>query len=74
MAALILALRIATGHIHAVNCPLAYAGKMQSCDSNVLQIGTVVLSLASAAGGPLLGLFATPDGKPPVASATSKVK
>ncbi len=72
VAALILALLIATGQIHAANCPLAHEGKTQSCDSNVLQIGTVVLSLASAAGGTLLGLFATPDGKPPVASATAK--
>lgn len=72
--ALILALLIATGKIHANGCPLAKAGKTQSCDSNVLQIGTVVLSLASAAGGTLLGLFATPDGKPPVASATATAK
>jgi hypothetical protein len=71
--AVALALLIATGQIHAANCPLADAGKTESCDSNVLQIGTVVLSLASAAGGTLLGLFATPDGKPPTASTTSLV-
>ena len=74
VAALGLALLIATGHVHAAKCPLAHAGKTQNCDSNVLQIGTVVLSLASAAGGTLLGLFATPDGKPPMAGAAAKGK
>jgi hypothetical protein len=59
-----LALFISTGTIHAVACPLAAHGKTQGCDSNVLQIGTAALALASAAGGTLIGLFATPDGKP----------
>jgi hypothetical protein len=59
-----LALFISTGTIHAAACPLAAHGKTQGCDSNVLQIGTAALALASAAGGTLIGLFATPDGKP----------
>jgi hypothetical protein len=59
-----LSLFISTGTIHAVACPLAAHGKTQGCDSNVLQIGTAALALASAAGGTLIGLFATPDGKP----------
>jgi hypothetical protein len=70
--ALWLAMEIARGSIHPDNCPLAHEGKTQGCDSNLLQVGTVLLSLASAAGGTLLGLFATPDGKPPTSSATSK--
>jgi hypothetical protein len=72
IAALALAMLISSGTIHAASCPIASAGKTQSCDSNMLQIGTAVLALASAAGGTILGLFATPDGKPPVPSAASK--
>jgi hypothetical protein len=62
--ALALALLISTGTIHAARCNLANGGKTQGCDSNLLQVGTAMLTLASAAGGILLGLFATPDGKP----------
>jgi|GEM_PF-3736190 hypothetical protein len=69
--ALWLAMEIAQGNIHPAKCLLASGGKTQECDSNLQQIGTVLLSLASAAGGTLLGLFATPDGKPSSASATS---
>jgi hypothetical protein len=72
--ALWLAMEIAQGNIHPAHCPLAKEGRTQGCDSNLQQIGTVLLSLASAAGGTLLGLFATPDGKPSVASATSTGK
>jgi hypothetical protein len=71
--ALWLAIEIAQGNIHPANCPLANEGKTQGCDSNLQQIGTVVLSLAAAAGGTLLGLFATPDGKSPSAGTTSQV-
>jgi hypothetical protein len=69
--ALVLALLISSGTIHAAGCPIAAGGKTQNCDSNLLQVGTAVLALASAAGGTLLGLFATPDGKPMGASAAS---
>jgi hypothetical protein len=71
LGALALALAISTGALHAVKCPLAHNGKTQACDTNLLNIGTVVLSLASAAGGTLLGLFATPDGKPSAAGTVS---
>jgi hypothetical protein len=71
--ALWLAIEIAKGNIHPANCQLAKEGKTQGCDSNLQQIGTVVLSLASAAGGTLLGLFATPDGKSPSAGTASQV-
>jgi hypothetical protein len=73
--AFVLAGLISSGQIHAAGCPIASGGKTQSCDSNLLQIGTAVLALASAAGGTLLGLFATPDGKPaPVGAASSGSK
>jgi hypothetical protein len=62
--AFVVALLVSKGTIHAVGCPIASAGKTQGCDSNLLQVGTALLSLASAGGGTLLGLFATPDGKP----------
>ena len=70
--ALALALIISLGVLHPSNCPLAAKGKTQDCDSNLLQVGTAVLSLASAAGGTLLGLFATPDGKPAAPATASK--
>jgi hypothetical protein len=57
--------------MHAAKCNLANGGKTQGCDSNLLQVGTAMLTLASAAGGILLGLFATPDGKPAPVTPTS---
>jgi hypothetical protein len=67
-----LAYLISAGILHAQACALAANGQTQRCDSNLLQVGTVALSLASAAGGAILGLFATPDGKPASAPTAGK--
>ena len=70
---LYLALRISSGDLYAHHCSVLIAkGSKTSCDSNLLGLGTAMLALASAAGGTLLGLFATPDGKPSGTGAASK--
>jgi hypothetical protein len=74
--ALALAVAIAAGAFHASNCSVllsASPGKTApSCDASLQSVGTAMLTLASSAGGVLLGLFATPDGKPAAAATTAK--
>jgi hypothetical protein len=67
--AMALTLLIAAGVIHAGSCSVLVGQTKESCDSSLQSIGTAMLTLASSAGGVLLGLFATPDGKPAGATA-----
>ncbi len=60
-----LGLAIAWGAIHPSGCTLSGGGRIPVCDLPLIHISNQLITLASAAGGALIGLFANPPASTP---------